>query len=180
MMTAILNGFGLSLGDGIIGLQALWIARQRGALQETVLHRRRPEQDMVRQLYALARDFTALDTLAAPPRGRVIDIRDFAFDPSFRGVAMIDWFLARLGLDPASVPSVEKRNTWLAPRMPLPVRREPYILVCPDAAIRLRDMPGPAHDRILRWLRANTALPIRTQGAPAGTDARITPQPRMR
>jgi hypothetical protein len=164
---AILNGFGLSLGDGIVGLQALHTARALGAVGETVLHRRQPEQAMVRQLYALARDFTALDVLAARPRGRVLDIRDFAFDPSFRGVAMIDWFLARLGLDPAGVPAAMKRNAWLAPRVALPARGAPYVLVCPDAAIRLRRMPEPVHGAILDWLGAHAGMPVRTQrGAP--------------
>ena len=133
---------------------------------------------MVRQLYALARDFAGLDTLAAQPAGHVIDLRDFAFDPSFRGVPMIDWFLARLGLDPAAVPSAEKRNTWLAPRIGLPARDRDYVLVCPGAAMRLRDMPEEVHAAVLRWLRRHTALPIRTQGAWRGDDGRIAAMPR--
>ena len=70
---------------------------------------------IVQSAYAVAADLCEVHTLpwedAAPDRpfppvagfARVIDIRDFAFDPAFHGVAMIDFFLRRLGLDPAAV-----------------------------------------------------------------------------
>ena len=63
----------------------------------------------------LAADFAAVvdlpDGLSATPPPplpesvaagyeQVIDMRDFAFDPAFRGVAMIDYFLRALGLAP--------------------------------------------------------------------------------
>jgi hypothetical protein len=117
--TTILNGFGISLGDSIIGLQALFAARSLGAIAGPVVLGRTepPAKPLVPQLYGLATDFaTVLPMAEAPRTGRVIDIRDFAFDPVFAQVAMIDFFLTRLGLEPAAVPSALKRIGWLAER----------------------------------------------------------------
>ena len=106
--TTILNGFGISLGDGIIGLQALFAARQLKAIEGGVVLARiePPAKPLVPQLYRLAADLAEVVPMSdAPVSGRVIDIRDFAFDPFFGRVAMIDFFLTRLGLRPETVPS---------------------------------------------------------------------------
>jgi hypothetical protein len=168
--TTILNGFGISLGDGIIGLQALFAARSLGAIAGPVVLGRTepPAKPLVPQLYRFAADFAEILPMAeAPLTGRVIDIRDFAFDPFFRQVAMIDFFLTRLGVPPASVPASLKRISWLAARAaPLPAPPIPpgYVLVCPNASIALRDMPGAIHAALLARLAARGRGPIVTQG----------------
>ena len=176
---AILNGFGISLGDSVIGLQALWAAMQLGHVTAPPLLVRRPGlRPMVDLVYPLAADFCSVRPL---PEGlnpaallrdgfeRVIDIRDFAFDPGFRGVAMIDFFLARLRLDPHVVPATLKRNLWLADRVRSvrPAVGEGYALVCPSSSMVLRDMPEPVHRRIQAWLLAR-GLTVVTQGTPVG------------
>lgn len=169
-LTTILNGFGLSLGDGIIGLQALCAARQLGAIEGRVVLGRTepPAKPLVPQLYRLAVDFaTAVPMAEAPQTGTVIDIRDFAFDPRFARVAMTDFFLARLGLDPDQVPARLKRNAWLAPRAGrLPSLPTPpgYILVCPRASIGLRDMPDEVHQALIARLAERGVGPVLTQG----------------
>lgn len=146
---------------------------------------------IVQGVYEIAADLCEVRTLpwahetpAAPFPGaagfaRVIELRDFAFEPGFRGVAMIDFFLARLGLDPAAVPPARRRNAWLAPRLGLPDRRPGhapgYALVCPRTSMALRDMPAAAHLEVLRGLRG-AGWPVLTQGelpegAPAGVRA---------
>jgi hypothetical protein len=103
----------------------------------------------------------------APRDGRVIDIRDFALDPAFACVSMIDFFLTRLGLDPAEVASPAKRNSWLAPRLrELPDLGLPrgYVLLCPKASIALRDMPDEPHAALLRGLQRRRLGPVVTQG----------------
>lgn len=129
---------------------------------------------MVRAIYPHAADFCAVEDLPPGLRAdrlrhrfdRVIDIRDFAFDPRFRGVAMIDFFLERLGLDPQAVPPDVRRNTWLAPRVRPEASAAPgYTLVCPIASMPQRTMPEEVHHRILRRL-ADEGGPILTQGAP--------------
>ncbi len=94
-----------------------------------------------------------------------IDIRDFAFDPNFRAVAMIDFFLAALGLDPAAVPPALRRNTWLAPRVePVPPNIAPgYALVAPKSSMRMRDMPDAVHAHLLA--RCLDLAPVATQGS---------------
>jgi hypothetical protein len=127
-----------------------------------------PAKPLVPQLYGLAADFAAVVPMADAPRtGRVIDIRDFAFDPFFAQVAMIDFFLTRLGLEPASVPASLKRMNWLAARAaPLPDLPMPpgYVLVCPNASIPLRDMPAVVHEALLSRLAPRGWGPVVTQG----------------
>ena len=170
--TTILNGFGISLGDGIIGLQALLAARSLGAIEGRVVLARKepPAKPLVPQLYRFASDFAEVVPLAeAPATGRVIDIQDFAFDPFFRQVAMIDFFLTRLGLQPGTVPASLKRISWLGTRAaPLPSVPLPpgYVLVCPNASIALRDMPAAVHEALLNRLSARGWGPIVTQGPP--------------
>jgi hypothetical protein len=152
---AILNGFGRTLGDSIIGLQALRTALDFGALtRPPVLFRLTGLSPVIEALYARA-DFAEIRELPwshaardIPFRvtgnfGRIIDIRDFAFDAPFLRASMIDYFLSHLGLDPVQIPSDRKRNTWLA-RYVKPVRPNfpaDYILVCPNSANELRTMP---------------------------------------
>lgn len=124
---AILNGFGRSLGDSIMGLQALHAAQVLSGMPRPVLLREDHGRTMVNQIYALAHDLADVAPMpadaAAHGFGRVIDLRDFAFDPAFRGVAMIDYFLQHLGLHPEEVPATLRRNTWLGAR-PVPARPE--------------------------------------------------------
>lgn len=167
----------MTLGDGIIGLTALAAASAAGALEN-----RRPilvrkplfGRRLIHQLYAAAKPLA--DTTWFPYRARQprpiedrIDMREFAFNPAFRGVAMIDFFLARLGVDPAQIPAEAKRNLWLArmlrPRRPHFLPRC-YVLVCPRAAMVLRSMPPLFYRKILRDLLALQDLPIVSQGRP--------------
>lgn len=189
---AILNGFGRSLGDSIIGLQALSAALSLGALAAPpVLFRLPGLPPMVQAIYAAAADLAdvrdlpwAAETPAQPfrPAGEfaaVIDMRDFAFDPAFRGVPMIDYFLGHLELDPQAVPPALRRNAWLAARLqPIPpVAPRGYTLVCPQSAMALRDMPAEVHDFLLAWLLENTASAILTQGEPSFTHERVLLSP---
>ncbi len=178
---AIVNGFGISLGDSLIGLQALRAAQEVAGFPRPVLVRKPFGREMVAQIYRHCSDFADVDTTGALGErfGRVIDISDFAFDPGFRGVAMIDFFLDRLGLAPASVPQPLKRNAWLASRVtPVPPDDLPprYVLVCPGSSMALRDMPEPTHRLILETLRRTQALPVVTQGSAANGAATVPPR----
>jgi hypothetical protein len=172
---AIVNGFGRTLGDSIIGLQALYAARELGALRrEAVLFRLPGISPIMDDLYTLAQSLAEIRTLpwdhatraalfpGAAGFAEVIDIRDFAFDPLFRGVAMIDYFLRALGADPATVPPGLRRNTWLASRLPATPRAQ-HVLVCPRTSGPMRDMPEPVHQRILAWLDCHRPEPVLTQ-----------------
>lgn len=174
---AILNGFGRTLGDGIIGLQALHVATQLRAIAPCVtLFRLNDLPAMVQALHAAA-DIAEIRTLpqshgtpatrfeGAEGFDQVIDIRDFAFDADFQQTSMIDFFLRRLGVAPECVPPCLKRNAWLAPRVVPSSARWPggYILVCPRSSTPLRDMPPEIHECILRHLAP--IEPVVTQGS---------------
>lgn len=173
---AILNGFGRSLGDSIIGLQALHAAQSLAGFPRPVLVRQDFRSPLLDQIYGCAdfADVMVTEDEKAPGFDRIIDIRDFAFDPRFRGVAMVDFFLARLGLNPEAVPGALKHNRWLAPRIqPMAPKGLPdsYVLVCPGASMAIRDMPQAIHARILLTCLAHQGLPVITQGDPADTSA---------
>ena len=180
---AILNGFGMTLGDSVIGLTALEAALAAGVIEGRPILVRKPlfGRRLVNALYEAAAalaDVTWFPYRAArpPPFETRIDIREFAFDPAFREVSMIDFFLARLGADPTAIAGVKKRNTWLAkaivPRRPLGLPWR-YVLVCPRAAMALRTMPAAVHARLLEDLIALQELPVVTQGRPARPHARV-------
>lgn len=175
----------------MIGLQALFVANALGGFRnKPVLIRGADPRPMVRQIYPLAADFCSVETL--PPElsataltGRfdqVIDMRDFAFDPGFRGVAMIDFFLARLGIEPHSVPPGLRRNTWLAPRIGPALKlaeRHDYTLVCPTASMAQRSMPARVHMHLLARMADQHGLLV-TQGAvPAGLAGRAQHSPEV-
>ena len=174
---AILNGFGISLGDGIIGLSALRAAQLLGVAQDCVLFRG-AGSPMLDALYREARAFAPtapMDAFRADAFDGVIDIRDFAFDPAFRGMAMIDFFLMRLGVDVASVPPAGRRNVWLGERM-RPARGGGYVLVCPRSSMALRDMPPAIHAGIVRTLGETQDLAILTQGPAVGGARSVAPK----
>jgi hypothetical protein len=185
---AILNGFGMTLGDGVIGLTALAAALAAGrfAGRRPLLVRKplfgRRLVNAVHEAAASLADVTWFPYRAAspPPFETRIDIREFAFDPDFRATSMVDYFLTRLGLEPDAVPASGKRNTWLAaalrPRRPMGLP-EKYVLVCPRAAMAMRTMPSPVHARLLAALLALQSLPIVTQGSPAEPHPRIIHYP---
>jgi hypothetical protein len=172
----MLNGFGRTLGDGIIGLQALSIAIRIGAVPPRVTLFRLPNLPIMVQAVYAAAEFVRQKTLPWEFAGKdrrfdsdgsvahIIDLRDFAFDPDFRQTSMIDFFLRRLGIAPKSIPTSCKRNTWLAPRVTQtrPLYPPGYILVCPNSSMRLRSMPAAIHARIL--CEALVSGPVITQG----------------
>ncbi len=172
---AIVNGFGRTLGDSIIGLQALSIAIASGTIPpRPTLFRLPGLSPIIAQAYEAAADLAEIaelpweDATRARPFApaaafpQAIDMRDFAFDPAFRSVAMIDYFLRCLGVDPATVPGAERRNTWLAPRLPAKPHGA-YVLVCPRTASALRNMPDEIHAHILAWLARHTGAEVLTQ-----------------
>lgn len=179
----ILNGFGRTLGDGLIGLQALHTAlRLNPGFGAPILYRLPGLAPVIQELYQHA-DFAEIRVLpwshATPdvafrPGSRddeIIDIRDFAYDRAFLRTSMIDFFLRRLGLDPARVPAAMKRNSWLRPRIEVrnPDLPAGYVLVCPSASNPMRGMPGEIHARIVAGLVK--LGPVVTQG--------LAPQPQV-
>lgn len=189
--THILNGFGRTLGDSLIGLQALeTVIGLNPDFGQPVLYRLPGLDSVIQELYQRA-DFAQIRELpwshATPDAAfrpgdegeTLIDIRDFAYDTDFLRTSMIDYFLARLGLDPAKVPAPLKRNTWLRSRI---VPRQPdlpdgFVLVCPAASNPMRRMPEAIHRKILTHL-APTGAAVTQGSIPEGLEGRVRSRPR--
>jgi Glycosyltransferase family 9 (heptosyltransferase) len=189
--TAILNGFGRTLGDNIIGLQALETAIHLGTdLGSPILYRLPGLSPVIEDLFKLAdfaeiRDlpwaYSTRDTVfeLGSSHERIIDIRDFALDKSFQRASMIDYFLGHLGLDPNLVPAGMKRNKWLSRRLTLtkPGLPDGFILICPTSGYDLRSMPKEIHEALLWQLEGHG--PLVTQGSiPKGLEGRAISRPK--
>jgi len=168
----ILNGFGLSLGDGIIGLQALFAAQTLFGGRAT-LSRGAGLYAVVDELYDLV-DFADIrredPSLARAGASEVIDLRDLAFDADFATMPMIDFFLHKLGTDPRTVPASLKRNTWLAAAV-APASRHGDIVLASRSSTPMRDWPDALAAQVLA---ADTRIrPLRRCADLAGLCAEV-------
>ena len=159
----ILNGMGVTLGDSIIGMNALaWLKTQHPGLR-IHLYRTPHAPPFVERLYQLARHIVEPVTyLPQPLRALpedVVDLSDFLYWPMFARQPMVDFFIRGLGIALETVPASAKANRWLSrvsvPSVPRPWADSSYILFCDRASTPLRTVP-PEHaaamvDRI--WQR---------------------------
>ena len=175
--TAIINGFGTGIGDYVVGLTAWRVIRERmlaaGCLEvRTEIWARthaiprarvacpsEPSVAGIRALPVTLDEFLALDGYW--------DFSGMLDRPAFKQMPTIDFFLATLGVDPASVPAEQKRNRVLVPE---PIQAEidtalaglgeRFILLHPASSTPLRDMPVPIMSRLLDELAQRTDLQI--------------------
>jgi hypothetical protein len=158
----VVNGMGVTLGDSIIGMNALAWLKTRHPTLRIHLYRSPHAPPFVERLYQLASHLvepvtylpTPLQTL---PEG-LVDLSDFLYWPLFASEPMVDFFFRGLGIAKDSVPASAKANRWLA-RLPVhsvhaPWSTTDYVLFCDQASTPLRAVP-PAHaaamvDRIWR------------------------------
>ncbi|MGN6528380.1 MAG: ADP-heptose--LPS heptosyltransferase [Burkholderiaceae bacterium] len=145
----ILNGMGVTLGDSIIGMNALaWMKRRHPTLRIHLY--RTPHAPMfVERLYQLASDIVepvtylprSLETLPDD----VVDLSDFLYWPSFASTPMVDFFIGSLGIAAGAVPASDKANRWLSrlplPSIPAPWSTRRYVLLCDQASTPLRTVP---------------------------------------
>ena len=167
----LVNAFGVTLGDSVIGLTALFaIQRLHPHLAFTVYRPARAPR-YVQRLYELAAPrFGELIDLPVPlaslPADELrIDIGNQLFWPRFASMPMIDFFLWAMGVAPERIGADDKRNRWLAD-LPLPaIDSEPYALFCPDASTPVRSIPASARAGIVARLAEETGLPVAGFGA---------------
>ncbi len=144
----VINGMGVTLGDSVIGLQALHVLKTRNRGMRIHVYRS-PYTPELNRLY---RRVPFLETVADLPvpleafaGGAVVDLADFVFRPAFARTPMIDYFLAALGVDPRRVGPWEKNPDWLRElRLPSLPPRPGYVMFCPRASTPLRSIPPPA------------------------------------
>ncbi|WP_250513756.1 ADP-heptose--LPS heptosyltransferase [Caballeronia sp. INDeC2] len=167
----LINAFGVTLGDSIIGLSALFAVKRLHPHLRFTIYRPVGAPRYVQRLYALAMprlaDRVDLPVPLASLRADElkIDIGNQLFWPRFASMPMIDFFLWAMGVAPGSIAASDKRNRWLAD-IPLPANEsEPYALFCPDASTPVRSVPASMRARIVARLADETGLPVLGFGA---------------
>ncbi|WP_321796399.1 ADP-heptose--LPS heptosyltransferase [Caballeronia sp. J97] len=168
----LVNAFGVTLGDSIIGLSALFAVKRLHPHLRFTIYRPARAPRYVQRLYELAAprsgDVVALPVpLASLPADELkIDIGNQLFWPSFASMPMIDFFLWAMGVAPDSIAADDKRNRWLAD-VPLPAAAAsgPYALFCPDASTPVRSIPASVRAQIVARLADETGLPVMGFGA---------------
>jgi ADP-heptose:LPS heptosyltransferase len=164
----VLNGMGVTLGDSIIGMNALaWLKASHPALR-IHLYRTPHAPRFVERLYELASHIiepvTYLPTpLQALPEN-VVDLSDFLHWPSFSTAPMVDFFLRGLGIPLGLVPASAKANRWLArlhlPPVPAPWSSRRYVLFCDQASTPLRAVPQEHTAAMVERIWQQYGLPV--------------------
>lgn len=164
----IINGMGVTLGDSIIGMNALaWLKTQHPSLR-VHLYRTPHAPGYVERLYRLASHVVESVTylplpLAALPED-VVDLSDFLHWPAFDSEPMVDFFLRGLGIPSDAVPASAKANRWLA-RLPVPSSRGRgstggYVLFCGQASTPLRSVPDGLAAAMVDRIWRRYGLPV--------------------
>lgn len=167
----LVNAFGTNLGDNLIGLtafrQVLAVLRsQLPAVAVDVLLGWHPD-DRLRRLFS---DVDGIDqirmqgfSLVELQRYQgVFDTSGLLYLPRYGQIPVVDWYLWWMGLDPASIAPLAKRNAvaipeadrhWVAKH--LPAAQGPRILLNPKASVALRSMPEVTLRRLVYTLLAD-------------------------
>lgn len=166
----LINAFGVTLGDSIIGLAALVAIKRLHPHLAFTIYRPARAPRYVQRLYELAAHlgdvvFLPVPLARLPVDELKIDIGNQLFWPRFASMPMIDFFLWALGVAPESIAADDKRNHWLADVPLAPMASEPYALFCPDASTPVRSIPASVRARIVARLADETGLPVLGFGA---------------
>ncbi|BAN23932.1 glycosyltransferase family protein [Caballeronia insecticola] len=168
----LVNAFGVTLGDSIIGLSALFAVKRRHPHLAFTVYRPARAPRYVQRLYELAAPLFGEIVDLPVPRASLpddelkIDIGNQLFWPRFASMPMIDFFLWALGVAPESVAGADKRNRWLADlALPPQQPNAPYALLCPDASTPVRSIPASVRAHIVARLADETGLDVYGFGA---------------
>jgi hypothetical protein len=167
----LINGFGVTLGDSIIGLTAMFALKSLHPHLTFTIYRPAHAPRYVQRLYELAAplfgEIVSLPVALAglPDDEPKIDIGNHLFWPRFASMPMIDFFLWAMSVAPERIASGGKCNRWLAD-LPLPrVNEPPYALLCADASTPVRSIPHAARVRMVERLTEEFDLPVLGFGA---------------
>ncbi|MCY2000401.1 hypothetical protein OW766_24345 [Klebsiella pneumoniae] len=163
----IINGMGVTLGDSIIGINALDCIKKINKNIHITLIRPATCHSYVEEVYSIARNL--IDRLEYMPydirnlhRDAVnIDIGNQLYWQDFNNLEMHDFFLKNLGVDFKTIPDNWKCNHWLQDSLPqTKIRDNNYVLFCPKASTSLRSIPEKFHYQIIDYLYASYNLPV--------------------
>ncbi|CCD38262.1 ADP-heptose:LPS heptosyltransferase [Candidatus Paraburkholderia kirkii UZHbot1] len=169
----LINAFGVTLGDSVIGLSALFAVKRRYRHLAFTIYRPACAPRYVHRLYELVELLFGqvvdlpVPLASLPGDALKIDIGNQLFWPRFASMPMIDFFLWAMGIEPASIPAGDKRNRWLAD-LRLPASSAgPYALFCPDASTPVRSIPVSVRADIVARIADETGLAVYGFGAVA-------------
>ncbi|MEY3219363.1 MAG: hypothetical protein RIT27_720 [Pseudomonadota bacterium] len=173
---AVMNGFGSAMGDSIMGLTALRtfyqiLSEQFEQLQLDVFLR----FDAVDRLKLVYQQFNLIDHIAGMPvnvstllkYNAIIDFSGIIsrYDQWASNWAMIDFYLAKFGVDPAKIPPLHKRNILeinkeadqsLIPTLVNLRTKGKLLLFHPQTSSPTRSIPPEYHARFLNYLIEKT------------------------
>lgn len=154
----IVNGMGVTLGDSVIGISALHAIKcLNPSISICVI---RPEHcpDYVNDVYYLASNvindvyFMPYDISRIKDAELTIDMGNQLYWDDFNVCEMHDFFIKNLGVNPDSVCSGIKSNSWLMEVDLEPLVFDDYVLLCPNASTKIRSIPSRFHHQIVSEL----------------------------
>ncbi|EPY7234110.1 glycosyltransferase family 9 protein [Klebsiella pneumoniae] len=163
----VINGMGVTLGDSIIGINALDCIKKINKNIQITLIRPATCHSYVEEIYSIASNL--IDRLEYMPydikrlrRDAVnIDIGNQLYWHDFNNLEMHDFFLKNLGVDFESIPDNWKCNYWLKDSLPKDANnKNQYVLFCPKASTSLRSIPERFHYQIIDNLYTSFDLPV--------------------
>lgn len=163
----IINGMGVTLGDSIIGINALDCIKRINKNIHITLIRPATCHPYVEEIYSIANRF--IDSLEYMPykvnnlksNAVNIDIGNQLYWDDFNTLEMHDFFLKNLGIDYTRIPDEWKCNHWLTQSLPKKKSDNyPYVLFCPKASTSLRSIPERYHYKIIDYLISVYNLPV--------------------
>lgn len=162
----VINGMGVTLGDSIIGIDALNVLKKiRPDIHITLIrpHRCSP---YVEEIYQLAEPSIIDKVHYMPyplshinPKQLNIDAGNQLFWHDFNHMEMHDFFLHILGVSPQDIENKDKSNQWLSHVFPAE-NPKGYVLFCPDSSTPLRAIPARFHQTIIERLYDRFHLPV--------------------
>jgi len=164
----ILNGMGVTLGDSVIGMNALaWLKDKHPALR-IHLYRTPHAPPFVERLYQLAGHI--IEPVIYLPRPLstmpqdIVDLSDFLHWPSFATDPMVDFFIRGVGIALDEVPESAKANRWLSRisvlPAPAPWADRDYVLFCDQASTPLRTVPAAQASAMVDRIWQRYRLPV--------------------
>lgn len=164
-----INGFGVTIGDSIIGLNVCDYIKSKGI--KTLINVVRPctTSDSVEEIYLLAKETGIIDEIQKMPYPLEeckkfdlnVDHGNQLYRQDFNDTEMHDYFYKNSGLNPIGVPREFKSNQWLrGMKNSKHFPERSYVLFCPNASTPLRTIPLQYHKTVISNLYKKYRKPI--------------------
>lgn len=164
----IINGFGVTLGDSIIGLNVCLFLKDRNKDLKINIARPCTTPDSLESLYSYAKKAGLIDSTTRMPFPLSecsqydfnIDMGNQLFRQDFQSLEMHDYFYDHMGIASHTVPQKYKQNHWLK-RLPNGIKKNgEYVLFCPNASSQIRSIPFKHHAQVIEKLIEKYNLPV--------------------